>query len=236
MVRGGYMELDGDVSAAGPNRSVSGNASVGSLGVDDPEFILMPEIDLDWGPWHLAFDGFTHKFSGHGDAGARLKIPGQPAIEEGVNVDTDFSVTYVTGEVTYDFVPTDYLAVGPGIGVGWISYDIDIDAENGAGRVSLDDGFPMAYPMLRAAVDLDDFSFLGTLGGISVSFDDEDITYLEADVRAAWKFTGELAGTYGLIVFGYRYIDVDYEFEDHGGDVEVDVDLSGPYVGVAISF
>ena len=52
----------------------------------------------------------------------------------------------------------------------------------------------------------------------------------------AFPLFGEGGPVQGDLMIGYRYLLVQYEFEDRGGEVDIDLDFQGPFAGIAISF
>ena len=71
----------------------------------------------------------------------------------------------------------------------------------------------------------------GTVGAISLAYDGYDFTVLDVDVYAALDLF-----LVAQIVGGYRAFEIDGTYTGNGSNVVVDARLSGPYVGVRVSF
>ena len=81
----------------------------------------------------------------------------------------------------------------------------------------------------------DQFEAVALVSGASVDWDDEDLSYYDVDVFAAYSLFGgdRLSGD---IMLGYRAVGVDYEYTHDGGKVHTDIDLDGPYLGFKLVF
>ena len=77
--------------------------------------------------------------------------------------------------------------------------------------------------------------FLAYVHGASWNSGDEDLAYYEIDALATVRvFRHE--GTEGRILGGYRWIDVDYEYDYRSSTTELNSTFQGPYIGFMISF
>ena len=234
VLRGGPVELDGDLGAA--QGAVSGHATADALGLDS-EFALQPRVDVDWSAWHLSAEGFDVGFGGAGVADARLETPGGRPIEAGVAVDSEVDISLVTADFAYDVIPWDWMDIGVGAGLGWLHFRAMVAAKaNPSVRAGIDENTPLGYLLLRLAKRAGDFGAVLRLRGIAAGSADTEVRYLEADLMGTWRVLGSPEALRGEIVLGYRYIAGDYEYRDGDYRFETELAIHGPYAGIALVF
>ncbi len=88
----------------------------------------------------------------------------------------------------------------------------------------------------RAGIELGDFEIAGLLSGTKIDYSDLETTYYDLDLFARWRFIGGSDRARGSVLVGYRYMDVDFDYDDGDDRVEGDLVLDGPYVGLLLSF
>ena len=71
----------------------------------------------------------------------------------------------------------------------------------------------------------------GTVGAISISYDEYDFTVFDVDVYGALDLFLVVQ-----LVAGYHAFEIDGTYQGGTSNVVVDARLSGPYVGVRVSF
>jgi len=85
------------------------------------------------------------------------------------------------------------------------------------------------------------FSFwrvqLDAVGGIMqyVNGDDE-VSVVDLDAMGRIRVLGDGDRAAGWLTVGYRYTDLDLEYVDSGDQVKANLDFSGPYLGLRVSF
>lgn len=231
--RVGFLKLDGDVTLDTGSIKVSGSAS--DLDLDEREVVWLPRLDVDWDDFHVSAQAIWNDFSGSGNADVTAEVGGQP-VNVNAPVRTDFKFGLYSAEVAYDVIPTDFIDVGLGFGVGAIDYDIEISSPVQNMSVRADDTLPFGYAMARIAKDLWRFRFLVNLRGLTLKFDGNELTYGDVDATVSFSLFGPDSRFDGRLVAGYRFIYLDYDYEN-GTDVNVDgVTLQGPFVGLSIAF
>jgi hypothetical protein len=235
MARVGVLDIEGDIEVRNRSGSARGASDADDLGLDE-ETVFQPRLDVDWGPVHLSAEGFGVDYSGRGEAEAQLAFGGT-VISRGTKLDTDLSGDFVTGSVVVDPFPIPTVDLGIGLGVGYLAYDLEFDSREAPVRLEIDDELPFAFLVFRAAAQFGSFAFLGTARGLSLEWEDDDITYYEIDVSARYRPFGDDEGVLeGYVAVGYRYLSIDYSYEPSDGKLELDVDLSGPYLALELWF
>jgi len=226
--RYGQLTPSGHVAAADSGVGISGSADVEELGLDT-DTVFQPRIDFGWGPLDVVGTYDAASYSGNGEAGADLDLGGT-VITAGTPVSSDLDVTTINLIATFDFIPTDLVDVG--IGVGARSIDFDARIASATDTIESAESFVMPVAAARAAVALGDFRVVAIGSGLTGEYDGIEGTILDLDFMASYQF--DFVGFYWGIVGGYRYMKSDIEYEDDGSDVEADLTFDGPYFGLTI--
>ncbi len=234
--RVGYLHLDGDIAAsAGP---ASASVSADSLGLDNYEAIPNIGADFDWDPIHLAVEGLVAKYQGSGFATTELSIDndGSPiVIPLGTQVESEIDVGLYLARATWDILPSAPVDLGIGVGGGLIDYGVSFDATilTQPRSVGIDDELPFGFLTARVGRQLGDFELLGHISGLGFEFGNEEINFIDIEGSLIWTFWYMKTGAAALEV-GYRYIELDYEFDPSRGNFSVDAALRGPFVGLSV--
>ena len=229
--RVGTLELDGDISAGAPG--VSATADMEDLGFIDDGSVFSPRVDLAWGPVDLIASGLNAQYEGDGTAAVDLTVGGT-TISGGADVHSELDLNMVSLLAVWDFIPTDVVDFGIGLGVQAIDFDTSITSTDMV-PVTIETSESAPFPVIaaRGAVQLFDLEISAVASGVSLDISGVDATFLDLDVMASYTFE-EFLGFYGAIVAGYRQIDMDVEYSDSGSDVALDFALSGPYFGLTL--
>jgi hypothetical protein len=234
----GYYEIDGDVTAKAKSGSVGAGAKADAdqLGLEE-EVVPKLRADLVWEDWIVGLAGLYAGYEGDGEADAALSFR-DIVIESGSKVDSEFTAWYLAAEGLYRILgPEDFVELAAGVAIGAVSYDLKIESKRvSAAKIDIDDVLPFGYLTGRVAKEFGDFRFEVRAAGVAASFDEEDVTFFEVDASATYRLWGELDGIGGAVQVGYQYIDFTYDWEPSGGKLEIDATLTGPFVGLRITF
>jgi len=229
--RYGPVNVDGDVGLSAGN--VTANNSVDDAGIDDDDGAPSLRGDFKWGLPHLSVTLQQSTHDGSGRLGADLSSGGV-TIPAGTQVDTDMDLGLHTAYLTFDLMPGDWEL---GLGVGVVAFDLDLKAGDGMGNsVSTDELVPIPVIAGRAGISLLRFDFEALAGFMDWSAGSDDVTFLDFDVNGKFRLLGEGDHTTGWVVAGLRYTDIDAEYEDGSDDVAVDMQFTGPYLGLRFVF
>lgn len=231
--RVGAMDIDGDIGVTRGGGIVKAKTSANALGLDE-ETVFQPRVDLDWTDVHVSINAMQPEFSGDGQVTATLNLPGR-TITVGTPVSSDWELELYTASFVYDIIPTETIDIGIGAGIGMIGWDISLASKVGPARISGDDDLPFAFLAARIAKELGRFDFQAQINGAGVEYEDEDLSYFEVDVNAGYRFWESDSIDWTALV-GYRHIGVDYEWEEGGGELDLDADFDGPYIGLMARF
>ncbi len=231
--RYGTMDVSGDYAAKGSS------ADLNTAGLQEDDGYIGGRVDLDMGWPTISFSTQTTTHDGTGVLTDTLEVDGVviPAAAI-VNTDLDLSVHNLC--VTYSIVPIpffDVLDVGLGFGASLIQIDASIQEQAGNfDTINADEDVPL--PTLAARIDLDlgNFEASALFMGMSLDLGDVAADYYDFDVLAQYKVFGLENRFRAAIGLGYRSTAMDFEYEDSGDQIEVNVDLDGPYLALNFSF
>jgi len=232
------LDVEGDVGVSTAGGSVSGTSSADALGLDE-ETVFLPRADLRWGSWRLGVTSTDLEYSGDGRAEATLRLGGRE-ITAGTPVRSDLEASYFAGELTYGIlpgiVPSEVLDVAFGLGVGRAEYDLEFRSRPTGVTIRTDDSQPFAYLVGEVSGELGPVGLRARLAGVGVELGDEEVRFFDADLSARYRLFGEDDGLEGHGVLGYRYYAFEYEWDEGGSRVDVDLTLDGPYLGLELRF
>lgn len=233
--RYGQLNVEGDIGASTSGTALFQN-DVDQIGIEDEKGYPGLRLDLDVGAPHIIFTGQNTVHDGDGVLSQDITIDGT-TITAGTAVDTDFDLGIYSALVLFDLVPTEIVDVGLGFGITLVDLDLEVADTMSANTVESDETLPI--PVLAAQVSTEiteRFELAGLISGFAINIDDADVTYLDADIFARWAvFGGDERGR-GSLVLGYRWTNLDVEYDDDSDVVEADLTFSGPYLGFQLSF
>ena len=68
-----------------------------------------------------------------------------------------------------------------------------------------------------------------------MALEDEKVSYYDGEVSLGYRLF-DTEKWRGYITAGYRFIDLFYEYDDGGRDLEVDAGIGGPYLAFCLTF
>jgi len=233
MIRVAQLDISGDIDFKAGGGILASSTSASQLGLDD-ETVIQPRVDLDWEKLHLGIEGFQADYDGNGTLSNTLNFGGN-TIPFNSPVSSDWELDLYRAFLVYDLLPWDFMDVGIGGGLGYIKYDAEIRSRLTGSWVVTDNDLPFAFLTARFNKEIDRFNLQALVSGIGVELDDEELSYFDAEAHAGFRlFSAD--NLEGSIMVGYRFINVVYEWDDKGRDLELDVDFKGPFVGFVLRF
>lgn len=228
----GVLSISGDVKVSTDGGGAASSAE--GLGFDRDGSVYEPRVDVEWGGAHLAFDWFASQHSGEGTAESDLQLdPGGDTIFAGDQVSSDLDLSLAKLAFTFDLVPTDFVDVGLGFGLGAFSYDAVIEAPMTSARIASDESFPIAFLAGRGAVRLGDFAVELDVGALHFAYQGDRLAFLDVDAAVSWRFWSR-GPAFADLAVGYRALGTDLRYGDQGGVVEADVDYAGGWIGLGL--
>jgi hypothetical protein len=227
--RYGQFEVDGDFGI-GSAPVVTGSLDQAGLGDTEEHFGI--QADVKWGSPHLSVSTQSSEHSGSGTLDVAL-TQGGVTIPVGAQVDSDLELGLHQGALTFDLIPTDLLELGIGLGV--TAVDIDLQFRSGVNEIETDETVPLPVLAVRGGVQIWRLEVGALATGIQGDYDDGEVDFFDVDARAMFRFLGDSGGLAGHVVLGYRWVDLDLEYEDSAEEVVVDSTFSGAYIGLALT-
>lgn len=231
--RWGTLDIDGKLGVStGP---VTAKADLNSAGLQQDDSVLGARVDFDWGGSHVMVSGQQSEHGGDGTLDATLSSGGT-TITAGTDVTSEFDLGLYSAAYTFDFVPTDLVEVGLGLGVSYIDVQSSITDSNTNETIDGDESLPV--PVLAARLGARIWRIDASLQaqGIAAELDGDEILYVDLDLMAKLRLLGGEDHLGGHLTAGYRWVDLELEYENDDGDqVDGDATFSGPYIGLTLS-
>jgi hypothetical protein len=229
--RYGRPEISGTAGVA--SGGVGGSADLEEAGLEDDEALAL-RVDLDLGSPRLVGLAQAPQFEGSGTVDVTV-TDGTNTITAGAPVESELDLAHYDLALVFDLFPGESFELGLGFGAAYFDLDFRFE-ETGTGTVvASDEQVPVPFVAATAAVWLGPIEVGAFVGGMEYRYDDDDVRYLDLDAYARWKlFGGEELLRTSLLV-GYRLTEFELDYDDDGNDVDADIELSGPYVGLEVS-
>lgn len=151
------------------------------------------------------------------------------------NVDSSIDLTDIYLEADLQLLDLDL--VGFAIGVGYHLMNAEVSLDDGTNSAALDEDLQFPVISLRAHANLPMLTSLGAeakVNWMELSLDDTSVGYIDATIQITWR-PWELVGFIG----GYRHVAADLSFDSPTGtnaDADLDLTLSGPFLGMTAQF
>lgn len=228
-----YAQLAIDGHAGFEDGGTGGSADLEQAGLDD-DGAIGARADFKFGAPHLVAMGQLPSYSGTGTLDVTVS-DGTNTITVGSDVDTELDLGMYDAALLFDLFPGDTVEIAVGIGAAYLDLDTTFTEVGTSTQVSSQESLPV--PMVAAAVSfwVGPVELSAFAGGLSLSYQGDDVTFLDADLFARWKLFGGSELLRGSLVVGYRHTGIDLQYEDDGTNVDIDLSISGPYVGFEVS-
>jgi len=233
--RFGRLDLDGEVGINDASSGSSASNSISDTGLDDDRSVPGARVDLEAAGMTTTFQLSSSSHGGTGTLTADLD-DGTTSIPAGSTVRSDLDLLLGEAIVTWDFVPGDTVELGLGFGATLFDVDAQFQDTGSGDTISTDEVLPLPLLAARVGVALGDFDVSLLAGGFAIEIDDDDATFVDVDLMARWKVFGAAGRRVGAIVLGYRHVELDLDYDDDDAAVELDLELSGPYLGFSLGF
>ncbi len=231
----GQPDVSGHVAAASPGQPLLSNDVEGALSLDQDDAALGLRADFEFGSPHLVLAWTRSENEGDGTLTGELSDDGV-VLPVGTDVATNIDLGLFSGILTFDVLPTETFELGLGFGVHVVDLDGDVVSRDGGnpGTIQIETTLPIPVLALQAGVDLGRFEVSGLLSGMTFHADGDEATFYDFDVGARFQLFGDTLT--GSIAAGWHYTRLDAEYEDEDDNADVDLRLSGPYLGFQIAF
>lgn len=228
-------QLDGDVAYRGSSASTSSTLTMSELGLDDRQSEFQVEAGAKF-PFLFAVDAGYSGFATEGDAVLQRNVAfGNQVFLASTRVETDVALRDFWGELSIRPLDLDIAGIGIGIAAHAIDADIEVrDATSGTAE-SIDETIYVPAGALRAHVTpLPGFTVEARVHYMELGYDGQRLRFFDGAVQASYRpvrWVGVLAG------YRHQLIDAHVNAPEGGNSqADVDVSLSGPYVGLIAAF
>lgn len=229
----GTFDVKGDIAVSSSGASASN--SVDSVGLVEDDSVFGGRVDLAWGGIELSASAQTSTHDGDGVLEADVS-QGGTTISAGTSVASALDLGLYNALLTFDLVPGDTFELGIGPGISVIDIQASFTDTTTSDQVSTDEVVPVPLLVLRAGAQLGPVHVSALVGGMKVSIDGNDATYLDVDLMGRLRLLGDGDHMTGWLTVGWREVDIDVQYDDGGDSVDADLTFSGPYFGVTIGF
>ena len=204
--------------AAGTSRgTVEGDLSIGDL-LENLNFAFMATAEARYGPWGIIGD-FVYA-----DIELDNAVPPNSGGYTGAVVDSDLTVGSIYG--TYRVHETSQLSVDLGVGLRWMDVSVSTTLTPGPVNAVNADDWTDVVAAIRLRSDFNDrwygVAFADVGGGL-----DGDSSSWQVMAAVGYKFSPMWSAE-----LGYRYLSISNTI--NGNDL--DLDMSGPLIGVTARF
>ena len=223
------LEVEGGFGASATD--VTATASLDQAGLGDSDETLGLRADLKWGMPHLVLSTQSASFSGTGTVDAMLNLGGN-MIPIGATVESDMDLGITSAILLFDFFPGKTVELGLGFGAVLIDFDVEMLDTGSSLVITSNETIPIPILAANLGVRLGPFEIAALLSGLSLSYDGNGGSFIDADVFARYRFAGGKNRVRASLIAGWRQIDFDGEYDDGSDEVEADLEVSGPYFGI----
>lgn len=228
------VRLEPDGSFGGSAPGVSSTNELEALGISEEDETLAVGAELKWAGARLALATVDTSYEGSGTATVDIDFGGTP-ISASTPVFTRMDLALHSARLTWDLLPTSQADLGIGVGVAVIDFDASVSSIPPAITLRTDELLPVPLVAGHVGTRWGDLALAGDVGLFEVEFGDESARVVDVDVGLSWRFLDLPGRLGGALVLGWRLIDVDAEYEEGPSVIELDMELSGPYLGLTIS-
>ncbi|MCY2959892.1 MAG: hypothetical protein NTY35_06970 [Planctomycetota bacterium] len=227
--------VSGHVASAAPGDPLTSNDIAGDLNLEEDDAAPGVRADLEFGSPHVVLAWSRSENEGDGTLTGQIADDGV-VLTAGTDVATSVDLGLFSALVTFDLVPSETFELGLGFGLHVADLEADVVSREvgNPGRVRLDTTIPIPVLALQAGAEFGRFEISGLLSGIYYAADGDEATFYDVDLGARFRILGESVA--GSIAAGWHYTRLDAEYADSNDNADVDLRLSGPYLGLTISF
>jgi hypothetical protein len=229
-----FQQFNIDGSLAASSSGTTSRNDLAALGIDDNPIEFAPRADFSVAGFELTADYFDVSYAGSGDVEGDIEFGGE-VFTVGTTVDTELDLKIGRVAATWDFIPTKMFDLGIGAGVGLADVRAFVQDQGTLNSSETDEKAPFPFLAGRARVALSSLSAEVLVGFLSFDSADVKAEYLDVDALVRWSVIGGTNHVGVSLIGGYRLTQLDLEYEDGSDKIDINADLSGPYLGLSLT-
>jgi hypothetical protein len=230
-VRYSLLSPSGEMGAKKDDEAKQTNLK--DLGIDSAEGAIGISIGSQYRRLQFFLSGQQSSFSGTGTTLEEIS-QGPITIPSGVPVSTTMDLGIYSFIAAYNLIPGDY-RLGLGLGVMGLDLEITYTALSDNAQIKIDETYPLPLLALSGSANWKRLEFAALIGGAYINYEGDKVGYLNADIAARYAFyKGNRVS--GMVSLGYRYIGMVLDIEADNAMFNLDMDFTGPYVGLRIKY
>ncbi|TYK67085.1 hypothetical protein [Colwellia echini] len=148
-------------------------------------------------------------------------------------LDSQIDVEMLLANFYYNIIQTPDTVFGVGLGLGQTSIDFNIKPELGNDLAYTGDQ-PFGFLNLHFSSNYNRFLYGFSLNGINAAFSGVDVDYSDYRVDLGYRVSD--AEIKIDIIGGYRLINFALDIEDGEDKAATDISLSGPFLGITVTY
>lgn len=228
-----WRQIDGTLFSVKP--PLTGAATADSLGLGTSSE-AEATLGMRWKRLSARLVYLPSDFTGDGALRQALDFGNGPVIGGNTPINSNIEVVMTLANVEYDLLGRTDMDWGVGGGFGKVDLDIGLVPETGP-EVRINGDVPFGYLTTTYMKRWQKFSASIGVQGLSVSMGEYAITYKSLALAGAYKIYSR-PGMQLDAFAGYRYVDLEYDFDDHESDARTSTNFSlgGPSVGLRITW
>lgn len=194
--------------------------------------------------WFLGLTFMPSLFEdqGNGFSYVDLTGPNGNGVLTQISTVTNVHIDMYLANITYEAVRTKHTTFKVGIGAGGSTVKLHITPQsNIVNEIRFNHTQPFGYVTLNMATEYRRFIFSANMNGVSMKLDGVKIGYLDFNVELGYRayqgfFNLDIIGGYRMVNFAISGSEEVDGPPDSMRDVNVDLTLEGPFLGVTLSY
>ena len=210
-------------------------ASADTFGMDGDSSVLSGRVDL-LAVGHGTSSARHSAHDGEGTAADAELSNRSVTISVGDPVRSEINFSAYSEAWTFDLIPGDAIEFGLGLGVTALDVAASFLDQLTSASVRNDELVPIPDLIGRMGANFGAVEVSRRVSWIDLAHEDTPASSIDIDAMARLRISGDSKRFSGYVAAGYRFLDVEAEFEDGSNSVGIDAEFNGPWVGLSVSF
>ncbi len=203
---------------------------------------LMYTMGAQYEKWTLGFTYMPSTFDDEGDGNAIVAAQGSNGngLLTKIGTTTTVDINMYLANIMYEVVktPNTSLKIGVGLGSSVVEFNVTPESSH-IGEIAYDGSEPFGFLSINMMNKYNDFIYGFNVNGVSMEIDNTKVEYSDFTLEAGYRFYEKKRFKADFIA-GFRQVNfaLTTKSEDDivGHIYDVDLTLSGPFVGFTLSY